>query len=180
MLRTVAVHVQLADISAKARLIQLAHELQRRFGMDRREDGGAGRRGMEQIPREEGVAFSGVIEVGVAAFLGIGIPLQPVQELKIHRCTAVAVLRSMQMEIAHAGQNQPAAAVFYGDAGQAPGQAVIKAFDQTVFADEIAFARADFAGDGRIDDKALQGKCSMHAELLFKKNGRQRPPGVFV
>ena len=113
--------------------------------------------------REDLVIRPGMLEAGKARFLGIGVALQPVDQLQIHRRAAVAVLRGVQVQVAHAGDDQPIAAVGDGDAGKALGQRAKDAGDLPVLADEKALPVAHRADFGRVDEKAPEGKGFVHA-----------------
>ena len=163
ILRAVAVHAQLADERAQPRRVQLAHEFQRRVRVQGGEDRRAGGGSVQQIMREDLVIRPGMLEAGKARFLGIGVALQPVDQLQIHRRAAVAVLRGVQVQVAHAGDDQPIAAVGDGDAGKALGQRVKASGDLPVLADEKALPGAHRADFGRVDEKAPEGKGFVHA-----------------
>ena len=161
--RAVAVHTQLADKGGKPRAAQLVHQFERCVGVQRRKDAGACCGAVFQVAHKIGVAQPGVGRVGVVGFLGVGVLLQPVQQLQIHRRAAIAVLRRVQMQVHKTRRDDFTRIVENFHPGRG---SLAESGAQAVFTQQIALADAEGVRGGGVEEGAFQGE-SVHIVYLF-------------
>ena len=93
------------------------HQFQRGVGVQCAKDAGARRGAVLQITHKIAIARTGVVGIGVMCFLGVGVLLQPVQQLQVHGRAAIAVLRRVQMQVHQARRDDLPAVVVYRHTG---------------------------------------------------------------
>ena len=96
-------------------------------------------------------------------FLGVGVLLQPVQQLQIHRRAAIAVLRRVQMQVHKTRRDDFTRIVenFHPSGGS-----LAESGAQAVFTQQIALADAEGVRGGGVEEGAFQGE-SVHIVYLF-------------
>ena len=109
---------------------------------------------------KDAVRFLGIAEIAILCFLRKGIVIEPAQQFHIHAQPAVGVLRRVDMQIDHAGHNELAAIVVYGQVAVSLGDLRENTLTDAVRADGVAVligldrffigARADIASDDEI------------------------------
>ena len=161
--RAVAVHTQLADKGGESRAAQLVHQFERCVGVQRRKDAGARCGAVFQVAHKIGVAQPGVGRVGVVGFLGVGVLLQPVQQLQIHCRAAIAVLRRVQMQVHKTRRDDFTRIVENFHPGRG---SLAESGAQAVFTQQIALADAECVRGGGVEEGAFQGE-SVHIVYLF-------------
>ena len=157
VLAAVAVHVHLADVGGKPGCLELVHEQLGALHVQGSEDDGARRGALAQVVAEDGVGLLGIPEVGVVGLLGEGVGVQPVEQLEIHARAAEGVLRGVEVDVAHAGDDELVFALNDRQAGIALGQLLEDARAHAVDADGVAARHAaDLLRGGVVTDVAVK------------------------
>ena len=112
---------------------------------------------MAQVVREDVVGALGVRGVCVVGLLGERAGVQPVEQLKVHAQAAKRVLRRMDVDVAHARDDEVVAAADKREARVLLWQLVEHAGRDTVYAHGIAaLDAAHLLGRGVVADVALE------------------------
>ena len=96
-------------------------------------------------------------------FLGVGVLLQPVQQLQIHCRAAIAVLRCVQMQVHKTRRDDFTRIVENFHPGRG---SLAESGAQAVFTQQIALANAEGVRGGGVEEGAFQGE-SIHIVYLF-------------
>ena len=104
--RTVAVHVDLADIGAEPRVLQLLHQKQCRRKMQRRKNARARGRAAGKARNKALIRRLGIREVLIFGLFGEGVGVEPVEQLQIHPEPPEGKLRRVNVQVRHAGNDQ--------------------------------------------------------------------------
>ena len=162
VVRAVAVHGQLAHKGGKPGVLQLVHQLQRGIGVQRGKDAGARGGAVFQIPHKILVAQLCVGRVGVVGLFGVGVLLQPIQQLQVHGRAAIAVLRRVQMQVDEPRCDDLARVVEDFHPG---GGGLGEAGAQAVFTQHIPLPHAQGIRGGGVYKSAFQGETIHRNDL---------------
>ena len=136
--------------------------------MQRAEDDGTGGGAVAQVVRKDLVGVAGIGEVRVLGLLREGVGVQPVQELQVHAQAAEGVLGRVDVDIAHAGDDELAGAVDERQLGVALGELTEDAGGLAVNADQVAvlgagdLLRARAVADVALDHEGLGLSLGIH------------------
>ena len=109
--RRARIHADLAHHGDEAAFFQHIHEQQRRLHVRGGKDAGAGVRPADHVLDKAAVGARGVVQIGKAALLREGAGVQPVKQLHVHTRAAICKLRSVDVQVHKAGQDQATRAV---------------------------------------------------------------------
>ena len=149
-------------LGGKPGIAQLVHQLQRGIGVQRAKDAGAGGGAVRKVPHKVAVARAGIVGIGIVGFLGVGVLLQPVQQLQIHGGAAVAVLRCVQVQIDQTGGNDFTRIVENFDPGRG---GFGKTGAQAVFTQQVSVPHPQGIGSGGVQKSAFQGETIHRNDL---------------
>ena len=109
----VSIHPHLAHVARHAGLFQFIHQNQGGVGMEGREHAHPGGAVGHQLLRQAMIHIPGVVRILKAAFIGIGVGSQPVQQGQIHAHTQHGILGRMQVQVGKGLKNQVVPVVFH-------------------------------------------------------------------
>ncbi len=164
----VPIHIHLAHIASKPGLFQLRHEAQGGGRVDGGKDRGPGGGGVHKGIHKACIGLFRVGGVAVFCLLGEGIAVEPVQKLHVHAEAAEGKLRGVDVQIAHAGEDQLVSAV-----GHRQGLKLLR--------DDGEDAAADSADDRQIaglDDPELFRAFAVQEAALYDKVFHEDPPFI--
>ena len=163
-----AVHIDLTDVADQAAFLHQLHQQLGCEAMARGENTSARRRAFLQGIDKQPVRLAGIGKILVLFFLREGIPIQPIHQLQIHTHSAKRILRRVDVQIHHSGEDQPIAIVVQRQGGVFFGQHRKHAPRDAVHTNHIRlFAQVERVGCRGLTDVALYHKA-VHSALLFR------------